>query len=673
MASTPKETTTKTEPWDGAKPYITKYLAQADKAYTEGKPLPFQGSTVAAQSAQTLAAQAAAEKLATGGGQNLTNAANTVAGITGGNNISPQANNTLSNLQNGVKLGSNPAQNGVNSIAQGSQTGLAPGTSTIKNTMNYSDPTIAKTGQIANSLNANYTNPGVAATQNAAKGITGSYTNPGVAATQQAMQSVNTNYVNPAAQQAASANSFTNAGMSAQQAQTKALAGGKNPAQSILEQTANGSMLNSNPYLDEAINKANSGLVSQYKNEIAPGIDSQFAAAGRMGSGAFAAARNNADSALTGAMSKNANDIMMQNYTQERNNQLNAQNSIGNFYNSDQQNQMNANANLANTSNSQQQQRLAGTQLYGSLNDSQQSQRYNQQNLAMQGANQLGQQSLSQQGMNNDLDNMRLGAANQLGNQSQQQQAMRNDQYGLMLNAQGQLSDQNLQQNQQQLQGANAANAQYQFDKNYQMQGLGMQNDMYNQGIANQFQNNSQMLNAANSQFGNQNAQANTQLQGANTAGQMYQNQFMPSQQLAQIGAQKDAYADLLKQAEVAKWDQQQNQPFVAANNMINMANGGGYNNQTSQVFSNSGAQFAGLAGTLMTLLCDERAKNIIRQVGFLPNGIPMYEFTYKNDAEQTVWIGPMAQEVEQVIPEAVIEVDGIKRVIADKLFEEAA
>lgn len=516
MASSPKQTTTKTEPWDGAKPYITKYLAQADKLFEAGAPKVYEGSTVADQSKATLDAQNQAEAIARGGfGGGIKNAQNTVDAITQGTNFSQQPNQTLSQLQSGVSLGTNPAQATAGNIASGAQVGQAPGQSTLTAGQNY--------------------------------------TNPGIAATQQAINGINANYTNPANAQAANYNQYTNAATGLQTQQANALASGNNPAMDMLQKTANGDFLNSNPYLQEAINKANSGLVAQFKNEIAPGIDSQFARAGRLGSGAFAAARNNAEGTLASAMSKNANDIMMQNYTQERQNQLNAQNSYGNLYNQDQQNQMQANANLANTSNSQQGQRLAGTDLYGNLNNAQENIRQNASGMQLQGAGQIGS----------------------LGNQ---QQGLRQD-------------------------AANSLNSQYQFDKNYQMQGLGLQNDIYQQGIGNQFKNNDQRMNAANSQFTNQNAQANTQLQGASMAGDMYGLNYLPSQQLAQVGAQRDAYLDLLKQAEVNKWDRQQQQPITNVAQMLNFANGGGYNNQTTPVHSNSLGQGLGLLTALAGLL----------------------------------------------------------------------
>ena len=114
---------------------------------------------------------------------------------------------------------------------------------------------------------------------------------------------------NPALGAFAGNTGYTNAAMGGQTALSQYLGSNGNPAAAMLGKTANGDYLNSNPYLNEAIANSNRGLIDQFKTEIAPGIDSQFAGAGRMGSNAFAQARNKAESTLAGAMSNNANNI----------------------------------------------------------------------------------------------------------------------------------------------------------------------------------------------------------------------------------------------------------------------------------------------------------------------------------------------------------------------------
>ena len=58
--------------------------------------------------------------------------------------------------------------------------------------------------------------------------------------------------------------------------------------------------------------------------------------------------------------------------------------------------------------------------------------------------------------------------------------------------------------------------------------------------------------------------------------------------------------------------------------------------------------------------LCDVRAKENISHVGEL-NGFPLYSFNYIGSIEPQVNV--MAQDVEKVIPEAIIEINGFKHV----------
>ncbi len=417
MASTPKETTTKTEPWDGAKPYILKYLDQADKLYDQGNPDYYPGQTYADQSKATLDAQKMTEQTARKGTDLFGNANNVANGVMSGSAFSNQPNQTLSQGQN-----------------------------------------------------------------------------------------------------------FTNAAFGLQQSQANALAGQNNPAMDMLQKTANGDFLNSNPYLEQAITNANAPLLQQFKTQISPGLDSKAALAGRTGSGAASFMRNDAEGTLANAMAKNASDIAYQNYGNERTNQLNAQNSIGNFYNTDVGNQISANQALAGTSGQQQGQRV----------------------------------------------------------------------------------------------------------------------------------------DAASSQFQNQNAQANTQLQAAGMAEYLRGLDYYDADKLTGVGAQKDAWNNMVKQADIAKWDYQQNQPFNNIANMINLANGGGYNNQTTPVYSNTGAQvLGGLTSILGLFASDIKTKRVLARVGETPTGIPMYQFVYHEDPDQRIFIGPIAQEMQEIKPDSVIEIDG--------------
>lgn len=74
------------------------------------------------------------------------------------------------------------------------------------------------------------------------------------------------------------------------------------------------------------------------------------------------------------------------------------------------------------------------------------------------------------------------------------------------------------------------------------------------------------------------------------------------------------------------------------------------------------------LAGTWvgagMPIPSDRRLKKNIRKLARMPNGLNLYEFSYKNDSDGTKRVGFMADEVEQLYPDAVSErPDGMKLV----------
>lgn len=91
------------------------------------------------------------------------------------------------------------------------------------------------------------------------------------------------------------------------------------------------------------------------------------------------------------------------------------------------------------------------------------------------------------------------------------------------------------------------------------------------------------------------------------------------------------------------------------------------YNTQAQQAAANTSGLFGGLsslggAAIMRYAMSDERAKENIREVGELDNGLPVYLFNYKGSP--TPQIGLMAQDVEKKKPGAVAEgADGYKRV----------
>lgn len=77
---------------------------------------------------------------------------------------------------------------------------------------------------------------------------------------------------------------------------------------------------------------------------------------------------------------------------------------------------------------------------------------------------------------------------------------------------------------------------------------------------------------------------------------------------------------------------------------------------------SNLGGLFAAGANLLPLALSDRRAKTDIRRIGTADNGIPLYVFRYFGSGP--FFVGPMADEVEKVNPDAVVMgPDNLKRV----------
>ncbi|WP_188348525.1 hypothetical protein [Agrobacterium rosae] len=465
MASTPKttETTTKTEPWDGAKGYLLQEYANLDKLYKDGAPKPYEGSLIADQSQATKDALAQAEATARNGNTstltNATNAVNSVMNSSG----NQQAQNTYSQLQNTNGFAPNPTNNMASQIANGQ----------------------FSTGQTSN-----------------------------------------------------------------------------NPAMQYLQSTASGANVGKNPYLDQMVGNQQDQIATKLKNVTNPGIDSQAATLGRMGSGAFASQRNNAESTAANEMAKVATDLYGNQYNQDVSNQMNAAGQYGSMYNSD----------IANNQN-------------------------------------------------------------QIAN-----------------------------------------------DRSYQLQGMNSLSNNYQNSISNMLGLNDQKLNAANAQT-SADSNLNTQkLNAAGMSGQTYANQYLPAQQLANVGASQDGRLDQLKQAEVGAWDKAQNQPLVNSANFINLLNGGGYNSQSTQtpVYSNTGGQLLGGLSALAGLfaLCQASEKILHKHVGFMPltNGdrIAIYEFTYKNDPDQQRWFGPIAEEVDRKTDAAIV-LDDKLHIDVTKLMTEAA
>lgn len=84
--------------------------------------------------------------------------------------------------------------------------------------------------------------------------------------------------------------------------------------------------------------------------------------------------------------------------------------------------------------------------------------------------------------------------------------------------------------------------------------------------------------------------------------------------------------------------------PFGASN--VNVSNGGGGGSSSGGNFLNT---IAGLAGRVLGF-SDARLKTDVKRVGLLESGLPVYSYTKFGHKE----LGVMAQDVEQIMPDAV-------------------
>jgi len=94
-------------------------------------------------------------------------------------------------------------------------------------------------------------------------------------------------------------------------------------AQDQLNKTISGEYLSAgNPYFQQAVDAAARPIREAFSGEVMPGIDSNFSAAGRYGSGMQQEAYNDANTALGRQISDMASQMAYQNYAAERDNQM---------------------------------------------------------------------------------------------------------------------------------------------------------------------------------------------------------------------------------------------------------------------------------------------------------------------------------------------------------------
>ena len=126
-----------------------------------------------------------------------------------------------------------------------------------------------------------------------------------------------------------------------------------NPAYGLLMNTAQGGYLNANPYIDDAYTTAAESVTNEYLDTTFPTIQSMYEQYGRSGSGLESEGVQNSYDTLASELSDLSNEMYYQNYTDERQNQLNAATSMGDLYGTDIANMLSAAGGLSSAYSSE--------------------------------------------------------------------------------------------------------------------------------------------------------------------------------------------------------------------------------------------------------------------------------------------------------------------------------
>jgi hypothetical protein len=270
----------------------------------------------------------------------------------------------------------------------------------------------------------------------------------------------------------------------------------------------------------------------------------------------------------------------------------------------------------------------------------------------------------SEERLQAQLANQGIVAGTEAYNRAMTQQGQKTND----LLTQAQLAGQNVQQNLfgQALQGGQFANQAMLGQNQAQLGNVAQSNQALQQNYANQLAAQQQNNAAMQQMFANQQAGAGLSNQAQQQAYNQAMTQYnMPLNTLSALrtGAQvqNPSFVNSAQQATTSGAD------ILGAAQMGYNAQMGDFNQkQAAQQNFNSGLM--GLGGAGIMAFSDIRMKENIKQIHWLPNGLPVYEFEYKPKYKEIAghgkFVGVMAQEVELVQPEAVItNADGYKMV----------
>jgi hypothetical protein len=282
-----------------------------------------------------------------------------------------------------------------------------------------------------------------------------------------------------------------------------------------------------------------------------------------------------------------------------------------------------------------------------------------------------------QRSLDTQLANQGIMRGSEAYNQAQQDLAQKQND----LRTQAALGGQQVQQNLfgQALQAGQFGNQAMTQQQQNQLANLGFTNTAAQQDYANR----QAMINQQNT-IGQQGYQNQLAAQQANNAAmsQGFGNELAAAQLANQARGQQFSEAGYLRNEPINTLNairagsqvtgpQFQNVPLQATTAGADYMGAAGLTGQAA--LANANAENAQRNATMQGLfslggsamMSDIRTKENIKHLGYLPNGLPFYEFEYKPEFKsfggEGKHVGVMAQEVEQVLPHAVIEINGYK------------
>jgi hypothetical protein len=204
--------------------------------------------------------------------------------------------------------------------------------------------------------------------------------------------------------------------------------------------------------------------------------------------------------------------------------------------------------------------------------------------------------------------------------------------------------------------------------------GASLRGQAYQQGLqlasSNANANNSNSLGALTGAAGAGTNAANSGVNASSSAINDQGNLFNLAGQGAS-GQQQATQANLDNQQ--AQFQSQTSSPYAALQQLMGIigSNNWGSNSTGTSTTTKNPSAFETLSGLIgagagaAKLFSDERLKTDIKRVGTLDNGLPVYTFRYRGSSQ--IQMGVMAQDVEQVIPDAVEDFGSYKIVDYEK------